>query len=192
MDKEISDIVEKSVVKRGRPKGSTGNQRPDSSIQPAEPGANREILKKTLRLWKLPKIDMNSVDQVEKRIDEYFDICAQEDMKPSVEGLAFALGISRQHLYEVRVGNRGKNKEVSDLLKRASEMLGMALVEYMQNGKINPIPALFLLKNNHGYADKQEVVITPAAPLGDATDTKALEDRYVDSVVIDDPGDVES
>ena len=32
---------------------------------------------------------------------------------------------------------------------------------YMQNGKINPVSGIFLGKNNYGYADKQEYVLTP-------------------------------
>ena len=32
---------------------------------------------------------------------------------------------------------------------------------YMQNGKINPVSGIFLGKNNFGYQDKQEMVLTP-------------------------------
>ena len=32
---------------------------------------------------------------------------------------------------------------------------------YMQNGKINPVSGIFLGKNNFGYQDKQEHVLTP-------------------------------
>ena len=42
------------------------------------------------------------------------------------------------------------------------------------------------MKNNFGYADKQEVVLTPNNPLGDTKDTKELEERYIESVVEDD------
>lgn len=31
----------------------------------------------------------------------------------------------------------------------------------MQNGKINPVAGIFLGKNNYGYQDKTEYVITP-------------------------------
>ena len=35
----------------------------------------------------------------------------------------------------------------------------------MQNGSINPVSAIFLLKNNYQYVDKSEVMITPNSPL---------------------------
>lgn len=56
----------------------------------------------------------------------------------------------------------------------------------MLNGKINPVTGIFLGKNHFGYADKQEVVLTPNSPLGDAKDTKELEERYIESIVEDD------
>lgn len=52
----------------------------------------------------------------------------------------------------------------------------------MQTGKINPVSGIFLMKNNFGYADKQEVVLTPNNPLGDQTTNEELEQRYLESV----------
>ena len=54
------------------------------------------------------------------------------------------------------------------------------MVDYMQNGRINPVSGIFLMKNNFGYQDKQEVVVTPKNPLGDAETPQALADRYID------------
>jgi hypothetical protein len=65
------------------------------------------------------------------------------------------------------------------------KILDLQMVDYMQNGQINPVSGIFLMKNNFGYADKQEVVVTPQSPLGETKDTKELEDRYIDSVVVD-------
>lgn len=79
----------------------------------------------------------------------------------------------------------GKNPAVSDTLKRTMQLLDLQMVDYMQNGQINPVSGIFLMKNNFGYADKQEVVVTPQSPLGETKDTKELEERYVDSVVVD-------
>jgi hypothetical protein len=53
---------------------------------------------------------------------------------------------------------------------------------YMQNGKINPVSGIFLMKNNFGYTDKQEVVLTPNSPLGDQKSDAELEQKYLDSV----------
>ena len=106
-------------------------------------------------------------------------------MKPSVAGLALAMDIDRRYLWEIREGRKGKNPAVADTLKKAMKILDLQMVDYMQNGKINPVSGIFLMKNNFGYADKQEVVVTPNNPLGDTKDTKELEERYIESVVED-------
>ena len=52
----------------------------------------------------------------------------------------------------------------------------------MQNGKINPVSGIFLMKNNFGYKDQSEVVLTPNNPLGEATDRSTLEQKYLDAL----------
>ena len=47
--------------------------------------------------------------------------------------------------------------------------------DYMQNGKINPVSGIFLMKNNMGYQDKQEVVVTPNQ-VNEVSETNLLEE----------------
>ena len=56
--------------------------------------------------------------------------------------------------------------------------------DYMQNGKINPVSGIFLMKNNLGYTDKQEVIVTPKKTLdGDMTRSpEELRRMYVEQV----------
>ena len=49
----------------------------------------------------------------------------------------------------------------------------------MQNGKINPVSGIFLGKNNFGYQDKQEYVLTPNQ-MGEIQDVKAIEAKYAE------------
>ncbi len=59
------------------------------------------------------------------------------------------------------------------------------MTDYMQNGKINPVSGIFLMKNHFGYTDKQEVVVTPNNPLGEKQETEEIKQRYLDNVVVD-------
>ena len=179
MDNDTLTEIGKQVTKRKRPDLSE-----KQSVQ-TEPGDNRKYILHSLRLYDLPEIDLSNVEEVKDRIKQYFQICADDDMKPSVAGLALAMNIDRRRLWELRAGKMGKNPAVSDTLKRTMQLLDLQMVDYMQNGKINPVSGIFLMKNNFGYADKQEVVLTPNNPLGDTKDTKALEEKYIDSVVDD-------
>ncbi len=177
-NKELTEVG-KQVTKRKRPDLS------ESQTVHTEPGDNRKYILHSLRLAELPKLNLTSVEEVTQRIKDYFTICAEDDMKPSVAGLALAMDIDRTYLWEIRSGRKGKNPEVANTLKKAMKILDLQMVDYMQNGKINPVSGIFLMKNNFGYADKQEVVLTPNNPLGDTKDTKELEERYIDSVVDD-------
>lgn len=150
-----------------------------------EPGDNRRYIMHSLRLAKLPKISMQDEVAVAQRVEEYFQIAAEDEMKPSVVGLALALDVDRVYLWRLRAGEQGKNQEVSNILKKAMQILDYQMNEYMAHGQINPVTGIFLMKNHFGYADKQEVVVTPQSPLGEVKDTKALEEQYADSVVVD-------
>ena len=178
-DKDLTEIG-KQVTKRKRPDLS------EKQTVQTEPGDNRKYILHSLRLADLPKVNLTSVEEVTQRIKVYFTICAEDDMKPSVAGLALAMDIDRRYLWEIREGKKGKTPEVADTLKKAMKILDLQMVDYMQNGKINPVSGIFLMKNNFGYADKQEVILTPNSPLGDTKDQKELEERYLDSVVDDD------
>ena len=179
---QVDEIGHKVVKKKRAP-------RPEQTVQTA-PGENSRYISHSLELYRLGKVDMSDPVAVENRVGEYFEICTKNDMKPSVAGLAVALGIGRQQLWNIRTGASGKNAEVCDTLKRACELLDQQMVDYMQNGKINPVAGIFLMKNNFGYTDKQEVVVTPSAPLGDQSDDGKLAERYNDAIVVDDFDDV--
>ena len=185
-DKALPQNDETAVVKRGRgrPKGTGGNKRPDRTVK-TDPGDNTKYINHSLRLAKFERCDFTNAPQVAERCDTYFRICAEDDMKPSVAGLALCLGIDRVYLYELRMGIKGKSSEVANVLKKAVATLDLQMVDYMQNGKINPVSGIFLMKNNFGYKDQQEVVVTPKTPLGEETDAARLAEKYSESVVID-------
>lgn len=90
-------------------------------------------------------------------------------------------------------------------------MLTALMEEYMMTGKINPVPAIFLLKNNHGYKDQTETVVVKQdpyetgnpeeiarkylsgmAPALDLPQENARDDApVVETVVVDQSGTVE-
>ena len=186
----LNEVGEQIVAKRGRPKGSGGNTRKDlswSGNQELKPGDNTRYLRHALASWNLPPIDISDAGQVAQRIDWYFNHCAEDDMKPTVSGMCNALGIDKATFYRWGTGEyrEGESSDHRIVVKRARCVLEELWEDYMLNGKINPVSGIFLGKNHFGYADKQEVVLTPNNPLGDTKDTKALEEKYIDSVVDD-------
>lgn len=172
---EILDFVKKK--KRTRP------DKAEEWAVHTEPGEMQKDILNALALFELPTINTDDNEQVQKRVNEYFKLCCDREMKPSFTGLAAALGVDRMTLYRwVNGGTPSKPQAVRDTLKRAHIVLNHMLENWMQTGKINPVSGIFLMKNNFGYADKSEVVLTPNNPLGEASDRSTLEQKYLDAL----------
>lgn len=131
-------------------------------------GDNTKYLAVSMQLMNLPDIDLKEPEQVINRLNEYFQIHADNDMKPTVAGMGMALGLDRRRLWEIKTGNYGTQRSLEELptltkdsIKKAYKLMENLWENYMQNGKINPVSGIFLGKNNFGYQDKQEHVITP-------------------------------
>ena len=117
------------------------------------------IMKQAITLNTWPKIDLNSDEAVDKRINEYWLFCAENDCRPAVSGLALALGIDRNTLYDWKTERRRASSNRAGIIKKAYSILEFMWETYMQSGKINPASGCFLGKNNFGYHDDTKVII---------------------------------
>lgn len=190
------DVVQDIVKKKPRGwNGQIGNVMSPNT----EPGDNSKYLTVSMQLMNLPNIDMKDVNQVQERLNEYFQIHADNDMKPTVAGMGLALnGMDRRRLWEIKVGaNVGSSSkpmdlpsEVLDCIKKAYKLMENLWENYMQNGKINPVSGIFLGKNNFGYQDKTEYVVTPNVNQDSDYNAEDIKQRYLtDSVEVDEPSD---
>ncbi|EDP3961203.1 hypothetical protein C3H94_03295 [Campylobacter jejuni] len=68
-------------------------------------------------------------------------------------GLAVYLGITMQTL-----GEWEKDKDFGEIVSQAKQKCEMDIVNHSLIGTYTPSVSMFLLKNQHGYVDKQEVV----------------------------------
>lgn len=161
-DDVVKEVVEKTKKKpRGKNIGET--------LAPVtEPGDNAKYLAVGLKLFNLPAIDLKDSEQVGERLEEFFRIHAEADMKPTVSGMGMALGVDRRRLWEIKSGAMiGGHTPIDlptltvDYIKKAYNYMEILWENYMQNGKINPVSGIFLGKNNFGYQDKTEYVVTP-------------------------------
>lgn len=176
---------------RGRPKGSKDlvprKTRVDIdtvtknlNLDNADPGDNARYLAHALMVRQLPKIDISDPVQVENRINEYLILCMENDMKPTVKGFCNALGgISRNTLWMWRTGQYRKGTH-EEIIVKAYDLLEEMWENYMQNGKINPVAGIFLGKNNFGYQDKQEMVVTPNTATIPVVDVATIEAKYAE------------
>ncbi|EGF1228640.1 hypothetical protein IB030_000099 [Campylobacter jejuni] len=68
-------------------------------------------------------------------------------------GLAVHLGITMQTL-----GEWEKDKDFGEIVSQAKQKCEMDILNHSLIGTYTPSVSMFLLKNQHGYVDKQEVV----------------------------------
>ena len=180
--KKNDDDIVKEVVKK-KPRGKNIGE----TLAPiTEPGDNAKYIGVSLQLFNMTKVDLYKPEEVQERLTEYFRIHTEADMKPTVVGMAMALGIDRRRLWEIRSGNHHTSKSLEDLptlttdyIKKAYDFMENLWENYMQNGKINPVSGIFLGKNNFGYQDKTEYVVTPNVNNDSDYNAEDIRARYL-------------
>ena len=180
--KKNDDDIVKEVVKK-KPRGKNIGE----TLAPiTEPGDNQKYMSVSLELFRLPPIDLHKPELVQARLDEYFRIHMEADLKPTVAGMAMALGIDRRRLWEIKTGTPiGGHTPIElptmtvDSIKKAYDFLETLWENYMHNGKINPVSGIFLAKNNFGYQDKQDIVVTPNTRNDSDYNAEDIRARYL-------------
>lgn len=190
--KKKDDDVVKEIIKK--PRGGKNSPVIGNNGLQVEPGDNAKYLSVSMVLMTLPDIDLHDVEQVNERLNMYFKLHTDNDMKPTVAGMGLALnGMDRRRLWEIKTDAPTTNRyitelpaEVKDSIKKAYKLMENLWENYMQNGKINPVSGIFLGKNNFGYQDKTEYVVTPNVNNDSDYDADDIRKRYItDSSTID-------
>ena len=195
----LVETGEEIVKKKGKPRG--GNNFLTDAALNVEPGDNSKFIMVNVELMNMPDIDLKKVDEVAHRLNEYFALYARNDMKPTVAGMAIALGMDRRTLWAIThnapTGGAGYKTalppEVADTIKKAYFLLENMWESYMNSGKINPVSGIFLGKNNFGYQDRTEYVLTPNSKHDSDYDADDIRKRYLTAgATIDSDSDSDS
>lgn len=185
--KKTPDVIEtgQEIVKtKGKPRGGN-NFLTDAALR-VEDGDNTKYLMANIELMNMPDIDVKNPEEVQQRVNDYFKLYASYDMKPTVAGLGMALGMDRRRLWEIKtgalVGGQSQQHlppETMDIIKKAYKLMENLWETYMNSGKINPVSGIFLGKNNFGYLDKTEYVLTPNQKQDSDYDAEDIRKRYL-------------
>lgn len=98
-----------------------------------------------------------TAEELEQRLRWFFQWCIDHQRRPTVELMALACGTSRQNLWKWEQAGGAKGEVVS----RAKQTLAALMETWMIEGRINPVSAIFLLKNHHAYKDQYEFQAQP-------------------------------
>lgn len=188
--KELATMEQKETKpkkRKGKPRGGNSPVIGNNGLM-LEPGDNTKYLSLNMELFNMPDIDLHSVEEVQQRLNDYFTLYAKYDTKPTVAGMAMALnGMNRRTLIAIvndyATGGAGYKTalppEVALSIKKAYFLMENLWENYMQNGKVNPVAGIFLGKNNYGYQDKTEYVLTPNAGQETEYSTDEIRERYI-------------
>ena len=195
--KKTPDVIDsgKEIVKSKKPlRGMAAALAGDLG---QEPGDNTRIVQTNMKFFDMPRVDLHDPQAVHERLCEYFRIYGEADLKPTVAGMAMCLGVDRRRLWAIANGqpNGGDgykakvSPEVADLVKKAYEILETTMENYANAGKINPVMAIFMMKNHFGYQDKTEYVLTPNQKTESDYDADEISKRYLSDSATINPDD---
>lgn len=174
--KEREKVKEQTLAKiqKGREKLATWEPPADDE----EKGSNTKILESALYWRNRPPVNLEDAEELEDRINEYFDYCAKRDEKPTKAGVRLATGISVQRFSRILSGENRANSVQQEVLLQAMDVLEYGWESYMLNGKVNPASGIFIGKNQFGYKDQVDVVAAPAQPLGELASAEDIAKKY--------------
>lgn len=173
--------------KKGKPRGGNSPVIGNNGLN-LDAGDNTKYMTVNMALFNMPDIDMDNVEEVQQRLTDYFALYTEADMKPTVAGMALALnGMSRRTLWAIvndqPTGGAGYKTalppEVASSIKKAYKIMENLWETYMNSGKVNPVAGIFLGKNNYGYQDKTEYVLTPNQQSDNDYSPDEIRQRYI-------------
>lgn len=96
---------------------------------------------------------------LEKRCLTYFELCDKYSFRPTIAGFANAIGVTRPTLLKYIHGEIACPIDNFEVLERFYSTLNAMMETYMQEGTINNISGIFLMKNNFEYKDQQDYIV---------------------------------
>lgn len=140
------------------------------------------IKKKTVKKNPVGRPLKFTLKEFQKKITDYFEMCDEKEHPKTINGLVIALGTSRETLREYY-----ERPIFVDTIKRAKLICENDIEIGSLKGKYNPASAIFNLKNNYGWTDRQDInlggqkdnplEIIDVAKLSDEERAKFIQDR---------------
>jgi len=106
-------------------------------------------------------IKLGNIDETQKEIMDYFDLCDEYSQIPSIKSLCLYLGISIS-TYSSYL--RDPDSEYSEVFRAASDFIHSVIENGAMNNKINPATYMFTASNFYGMRDSKQIDISAVAP----------------------------
>jgi hypothetical protein len=94
-------------------------------------------------------------EEMQDRITEYFTLCQEAQLNPTVEGLALAVNYDRRSLFDISNGRF--NLPFADIIKNAKDFIANYDAILAASNKMNSAVYCFRSKNFYGMKDTVQV-----------------------------------
>lgn len=145
---------------------------PNAQEVTTEPGEMGKLVARMSALGKLPPV--REPEEVQERIEQYFQWCVANDCRPAVESMALAIGVTRKTLLEWQ--KRGDRR--GSIITRAKQVLAALMENWGISGKINPAALCFMMKNQFEYQDNVTITAETNNEMHAKRTTQEIEEQY--------------
>lgn len=161
-------------------KPKVNDKRTKGILPQLKPNDITRYLRHSLANINQPPIDISNSEQVQERVLWYFNHCIDNDMKPTINGLANSIGVDVRTILRWANGELRKDTH-SPIIKKAYAIMQEMYENYMLNGKINPVTGIFIGKNHYHYKDTTDInVSTPQNDLPNV-DLEEVKKKYLET-----------
>ena len=159
-DRYTKEERKQMVIEKGNPQHSSKNKLSQYLSQPNVKKFNAIMTDKGFNLVAkrgYPRT-FSSADECLNEVNEYFKLCYDCEMIPTVASLCLFLGLNRESLYNI--ANNPRIYEYSNILKYAINTCQSYQEGAVLSGDIPSVPFIFLSKNYFGLKDTTEVNVS--------------------------------
>ena len=148
------------VIEKGNPTNSPKNKLSQYLSQPNVKKFNAIMTDRGFNLvakYGYPRV-FSSVEECLEEVNEYFKLCYDCEMLPTIASLCLFLGVTRETLYAS--ANDKRTYAYSDVLKYAINTCQSYQENGVLSGDVPSVPFIFLSKNYFGLKDTTEVNVS--------------------------------
>lgn len=128
-----------------------------------------QLLSEALTLIDTPAVDVYNPEEVKERSITYLQKCVDNHRRPAIAAYALYLGLDRRTLNGFIQGlNKAIHPDSLSLIKYVYSLVDYSMEQQMQDGEMNVVAGIFLMRNNLGYTNVDTVEIVPKAPESNA------------------------
>ena len=121
-----------------------------------------QLLSEALTLIDTPAVDVYNPEEVKERSITYLQKCVDNHRRPAIAAYALYLGLDRRTLNGFIQGlNKAIHPDSLSLIKYVYSLVDYSMEQQMQDGEMNVVAGIFLMRNNLGYTNVDTVEIVP-------------------------------